>query len=110
VAEQELTVDELMRQRLSLPETITVNGVVFDGSNTHPAVPNGSPTVTWYRNGSTILSYDSDEETWCACVADVAFFEEYRTAEEALSAVDARARKYAGVLTELARLGIGGGK
>lgn len=88
--------------------TFTVNGVAFE--QVTKAGFHGSPTVTWYRNGATILSYDSDEETWCACVADVAFFEEYRTAEEALSAVDARARKYAGVLTELARLGIGGGR
>jgi hypothetical protein len=90
--------------------TFTLNGAAFEQVTKPLAGFHGSPTVTWYRNGSTILSYDSDKETWCACIADVAFFEEYWTAEEALSAVDARARKYAGVLTELARLGIGGWK
>jgi hypothetical protein len=91
-----------------MTDSITVNGVVFERMETHPGVPGGSPTVSWFKNGETILSYSSDEETWCACVADVAFFEEYSTAEAALLAAYSRAIKYAPVLAELGRLAIGG--
>lgn len=57
-----------------------------------------------------VLSYDKEEETWCACVGDVSLFEEYSTAEAALGAVESRASKYAPVLRELARIGGTDGK